>query len=174
MKKHGMIDIETLSTSPTAAVIAIGAVAWLEGRVEQHESFEILIDPLSAVGTRDTRTLQWWDEQDKSVRDRMFSGEVLTSEALVQLRNWYLRQGIEEVWANAPTFDLIILEAAFRATGVEVPWRFRDTRCMRTLTRLAKRKGIDYQAAYDNRTAHDALSDALAQARAVDLILSKF
>ena len=173
MNKHGMIDIETLSTSPTAAVIAIGAVAWLEGRVEQHETFEVLIDPSIAVGTRDPRTLQWWDEQDPSVRGRMFSGKALTSEALVQLRNWYLRQGIEEVWANAPTFDLIILEASFRATGVEIPWMFRDTRCMRTLTRLAKRRGIDYQPAYENRMAHDALSDALAQARAVDLILSK-
>ena len=173
MNKHGMIDIETLSTSPTAAVIAIGGVAWFEGRVEQYETFEVLIDPSKAVGTRDPRTLQWWDEQDPSVRDRMFSGKASTAEALVQLRNWYLRQGIEEVWANAPTFDLIILEASFRALDLEAPWFYRDTRCMRTLTRLAKRKGIDYQGAYQNRAAHDALSDALAQARVVDLILSK-
>lgn len=75
-----------------------------------------------------------------------------------------------EVWANPPQFDLIILRHLFDECGVKCPWHYRVERDFRTLKGHAHQLNIDYQPAYANIDKHDALSDAIAQARAVQII----
>lgn len=166
-----MIDIETLDSSTTAAVIAIGACVFDEETI--HSDFEVLIsaDEAAKIGTSSLRTLAWWRSQDPAVMERMFSGTTSPKDAVVQLCEFIHDARVDEVWANSPTFDCAILQHLFRQVGVKCPWPFRAERCVRTAYAIARWIGIDYSAGYTEKNAHDARSDARNQARAVGIIL---
>lgn len=77
------------------------------------------------------------------------------------------------IWTHGPGFDPPILEAAFHAVGLPVPWFYRALRDTRTLFDTA---GIDpeadgsyrtFMSQYNTGTAHNALDDAIAQARCI-------
>lgn len=181
MKPDGMIDIETLSTKNDAAIIAIGLVAFdPDDQVEELPyGGEILINPALALGHRDPATLEWWKSQDPLVCEDMHSGILTPKEACLEIQDFFaidgaphFHQGVKHVWANSPQFDFVILRNLFDLCKVEYPWHFRDERDFRTLAALAKKYKIDYQAAYAENTKHDAMSDAFAQAAAVQIILS--
>ena len=166
-----MVDIETLDVSGTAAVIAIGACVFdLEGL---HEEFSATIDVDSAkrYGTTSESVLQWWSTQSEEVRNRMFSGTESPDEAVRKFIAFIRRNPVREVWANAPTFDCVILNNLFRQLGQRCPWSFREERCVRTVYAIGQQLGIDYGAGYSESGAHDAVVDARNQARAVLIVL---
>jgi 3' exoribonuclease, RNase T-like len=165
-----MVDIETLSAGPRAAVIAIGAVVFSLDK-ELGNTYEQLINPEFAMeaGESSPDTMEWWQRQDIDVRRRMFSGTMGPNEAAGKFAAWVREQRVREVWANSPSFDCIILRHLFAQTNVTCPWGFRDERCVRTVFAEAKERGFDYSKAYAGASAHDALSDAKAQAMAVIL-----
>ena len=74
MSYHIQVDIETLATTNNAAVIAVGMCAFTLNDI--LESQLLLIDPRLAIGHRDPKTLAWWNEQDASIREHMFSGQL--------------------------------------------------------------------------------------------------
>lgn len=173
MTVRAMIDIETMSTRNDAAVIAIGtAIFDSEGIIDKQE---LLLDPRFVPGHRDEDTLDWWEKQDPEVRKRMFSGKLRAPEACKELFHFLRGYQCKEIWANSPSFDLVILRNLFREAGVtRFPVHFRDERDYRTLTRLAHVLGIDYSEPYETRhpaKAHSALSDAITQAEVVNIIL---
>jgi exodeoxyribonuclease VIII len=165
-----MVDIETLSSSPRAAVIAIGACVFT---LEQEigSTYEALIHPERAmdVGESSPDTMDWWKRQDIDVRRKMFSGTKLPGTVAAEFAAWVREQRVKEVWANAPTFDCTILRHLFVQTIVPCPWGFRDERCVRTVFAEAKERGFNYSKGYSETNAHDALADARNQARAVIL-----
>ena len=55
--------------------------------------------------------------------------------------------------------------------GEKFPVHFRKERDFRTMKQLAHAKHIDYQKAYEGINKHDAKDDAIAQARAVQIIM---
>ena len=164
-----MTDIETLSSRNDAAVIAIGFCVF--DKVQILDKIELLIDPQLAIGHRDPRTIQWWEEQDEHVRMKMFSGMISPWEACQQLVDFFdVYNKCKEVWANPPQFDHVILRHLFDECGVKCPWHYRVERDFRTLKAIAHQHSIDYQRAYEGIDKHDALSDAMAQAHAVMII----
>jgi exodeoxyribonuclease VIII len=169
-----MVDIETISSKPDAAVLAIGACVFTLDTI--GETFEVIIDAKRAVqyGREDQSTRDWWASQDPHVRARMFGGTVDPVDAAQRFAEFVKRERVREVWANAPTFDCIILRHFFERTGVACPWHFRDERCARTVMNEAKEYGLNYSRAYADAKAHDALSDAIAQAKAVQIIRAAF
>lgn len=171
MSYHIMTDIETLASTPDAAVIAIGLCAF--NRNEIIDSMEILINPHLAIGHRDPKTIQWWSEQDDAVRDKMFSGKSTPWEACALMTEFCknYEKHLEGFWANPPQFDIVILRQTFEVCDVKFPIHFRKERDFRTLKQLAHAKDIDYQAAYEGINKHDAKDDAIAQARAVQIIM---
>lgn len=166
-----MVDIETLSTANDAAVIAIGLVIF--NNQDILDSREILLDPQLSPGSRDLPTLEWWSRQDPGVYRKMTSGTLLPHDACQKFIDFTSLYPVKHLWANAPTFDCVILRSLFKTCGKDFPIHFSKERDFRTLTYLAKRKGISWDSAYANRAAHDAVSDATAQAQAVQIILSQ-
>jgi inhibitor of KinA sporulation pathway (predicted exonuclease) len=169
-----MVDIETLDSSGTAAVIAIGACVFDFDDISY--SFSMQIDPTAALqfGTVSDATMKWWGEQDEAVRERMFSGDTTPMDAAYAFAAFVKQHKVKEVWANSPTFDCVILRHLFKSVGVDVPWHYRDERCVRTLYALWRElqpadTGIN--AAYSETGAHDAVIDARNQARAVSHVL---
>lgn len=169
--KNVMIDIETLSTADNAAVIAIGACTFDASGF--GDPFEIQIDPRLSPGDRNRDTYHWWKGQDRAVFDRMMGGRTTPWAAVSDFREWLEPHKRCCVWANPPQFDIVILRNFFATCGEEWPMHWRNERDVRTILRLADDNGIRYHDAYEETTAHDALSDARAQARAVRIALSE-
>ena len=166
-----MIDLETLSTKPTAAIIAIGAVMFTGNGV--YAGFESYIKPELAIGSIDDPTLEWWRQQDKDVFLSVFGGQAEPFQALSNLSEWIKLYKPEEVWANSPTFDCSILRNSYQRLELECPWHFTSERDFRTMTSLAKESKIDYSAGYKGIVKHNPLSDARHQAFALNIILNR-
>lgn len=167
--KRAMIDIETLSTEPDAAVIAIGTVIFTETTIIDTQ--EILINPVLATGHRSKPTMEWWENQNSETREKMMSGTSAPWVAYSQWLEFLLPHPVKEIWANAPSFDLSILRSSFKACGLDFPLHYSKERDFRTLTALARGLGIDYSGLYEKRVPHSALSDAVTQAKVVQMIL---
>lgn len=157
-----MVDIETLATTPDAAIVSIGAVAFDENGL--GETLHISVSPESCRkhGRRvDKETVRWWERQPDEASHILHGGRTLPA-ALAELAGFV--DGVGELWANSPAFDAVILESAFRACDAEAPWEYYQWRDVRTLRKCLPtwpdeltRGGVE----------HDALDDARYQARCV-------
>ena len=167
-RKHCMLDLETVGRSPDGGIIAIGAVAFDPVSTEAGSiGFLRLIDPIDAArhGSVSMATMVWWMKQDAVVRDDMFSGVLPLKKALRMFADWYKSQQFERVWANGTTFDITIMEHALTACNVKHPWHYRDVRDMRFFRDVVPPE--QYEGLYTKEGAHDALHDAIVQARVV-------
>lgn len=166
MSDRVMIDIETLGREPGCAIIAIGACRF-DSR-EVGETFEASVD-LDSNGTHgltvEHETLAWWLTQDGRARSQLVGGDPLR-DALAELGAFI--GDADEVWANSPSFDCRILEAAYSAIGREVPWAYYEERDYRTIKNLAITHGIEQEG-----IEHDAVDDAVHQATVAATVLGR-
>lgn len=162
---HLMIDLETLATTPDAAVLTIGAVKFdpfgNELEDSNMESFYVRVDLDSCdrIGlvTNDD-TIAWWAKQSQEAQDEAFSEEnrIDIVDAMHQL--YKFSWGAKAVWSHGAAFDIVICEHVFRKIEKAIPWNFWQVRCTRTLFDI----GIN-----PNRPPvlkHHALEDAWNQA----------
>ena len=160
-----MVDLETLATSPDAAILTIGAVKFdpfgRDIEEPQMESFYVRVDLDSCheIGlvTNDD-TIAWWGQQEASVQEEAFGEDnrLPIKEALDQL--YKFAWGTKRVWANGSVFDIPILETAFKRVNKAIPWQYWQVRDCRTAYDLGinpKRPPV---------TKHHALEDAWNQA----------
>lgn len=158
--KDLMIDIETLDTLPTAAVLSIGAVYFDRRTGEIGGSFYSRISFVDAItlGSFSDSTMNWWGQQSDEARNEAFSG---MENAIDVARNFnkFIKPN-SLVWGNGSVFDITILENWFRACNTPVPWKFWNVRDVRTIVdwfnidvRSYKREGVH----------HNALDDCLHQ-----------
>ena len=161
-----MIDLETLATSPDAAILTIGAVKFdpFGKDIEEPamDSFYVRVDLDSCheIGlvTNDD-TIAWWANQDQAVQDEAFgegADRLHIKDAMDQLYKFCW--GAKRVWSNGAAFDIPICETVFTRIGKAIPWNFWQVRDVRTAFDL----GINPQM--PPVTAHHALADAYNQA----------
>jgi hypothetical protein len=181
---HIMIDMETLGIDPvTAPIIQIGAEAFELDGDGPHVGvppFRLHVDPKSCLVAPFNRvinpdTVAWWAETDPELLVQiMRSKERPLTEALAELALWTIRidDGIEGVWSNGSTFDIVMLEMAYKQAGMRAPWPFRIIRDVRTMAMIAG----DHDVCWTGGTItdierdgakHDALVDCLRQLRMV-------
>lgn len=180
---HVMIDIETLDTDVTAAILSIGAVAFGRGGVAYDSAFEVMVEAQSCfdIGlTASQKVAQWWGWQSPAVRhvydNRFDKSRAPIGGALLALRKYIEQRSLAVgedvlVWGNGANFDNPILSHAFIASGQEPAWPFYNDRCFRTLRYLAP--FVEAPIKLDNTTGHNALDDAVEQARHASLILDE-
>jgi hypothetical protein len=160
-----MIDLETLATSTDAAILTIGAVKFdpfgSEIKEPAMDSFycKVDLDSCDELGlvTNDD-TIAWWANQSKEAQEAAFDpeGRIHIRDAFQQLYKFCW--GAKRVWSNGVGFDIIICEHVFKKLNKAVPWKFWETRDVRTAFDL----GINPQR--PPVTAHHALEDAWNQA----------
>ena len=164
---HVMIDLETFGTRTNSVIVSIGAVQFDPYSQARGETFHEAIDVKSAVGHGmkiDPSTVLWWLEQSDDARAKLVNKVKSASSlatALGAFRSFLQRIPDVRVWGNGADFDLALLQQAYESIGQEKPWKYNASRCYRT---LRSEFGIeeDYVAPL---VAHDALEDAIAQAR---------
>lgn len=169
-----MIDCETLAVTADAVILSIGAVEFeLDGRLGDTFYRSVSIDSNLALGRRvKESTLIWWFDQDRAAQEVFREAKHTLESALTDLSDWYYKTGIMGEdgkvstcpWSNGASFDIPMLEHAYEQCGMETPWRFFNSRCMRTYRNLP---GADKVPRPAPSVAHNALQDAIAQAKYV-------
>lgn len=159
-----MIDIETLGRVAGCAVLSIGAVTFNRMTGEIGDIFYVCMGAENArkYGEVDPDTLDWWMKQSEQAKKDAFNGTADPVEAAKSFASWLSVNDLP--WGNGSVFDITILEAWFKATGVAVPWKFWNIRDVRTAVDLC---GVDVKQFPREGTYHNALDDAIHQVKYV-------
>jgi len=172
--KHVMIDFETLDVAPSAVILGLGAVLFdLDSDEIDDDGFYASISISSNLAhgrTISEDTLVWWMGQDKEAQ-KVFTEpkkEPFDS-AIRSFLDWYFDSDAQFIWSNGADFDIPIMCHALAQLGETPPWKFWDARCVRTYKNLPGMRGVKVS----NPQKHNAMSDALAQARLVQAIQKK-
>lgn len=162
------LDIETLGTEEGAIVLSIGAVEFDTQSDKMFDTFYVNICTISSLNhglKHDERTVAWWNDQERETAYHMLlEDQRPLPTALLMLSDWLARIGPQNIWAKPPKFDCGLLEAAYRAANIPVPWDHRKPLCVRTAIRMS---GINEKEIPFSGTEHNALDDAIHQAKIV-------
>ncbi|QGH73627.1 MAG: RNase T-like 3' exoribonuclease [Podoviridae sp. ctpVR23] len=164
---HFMLDLETMSLAPNAAIVSIGAVSF-DFNSHILREFKVNVDLCSCkqVGLDiDPNTVMWWLSQPKESQQSLMSADIVDIEtALNQLMVWMCEHRVYaenfKVWGNGAMSDNIWIDQAFKACKIHKPWTHRDDMCFRTIKAMYPKIEIS-----DELVQHDALCDARWQAR---------
>lgn len=165
-----MLDIETLGRTPAGMIITIGAVEFNKDGVCSNQFYEkIDWQDAAKFGDIDVNSVKWWMQQSDEARAEAISGIKGLKRVLSDFKKWFPNNAY--VWAKGPTFDITIMEHAFKQCNVSIPWHFRSVQCVRTIEALTA--GYIHIGDYstEDDVAHDALSDAIFQAKYVSAML---
>lgn len=164
--EHVMVDIETLGTTPDAAIIAIGACEFNPEIGKIGRKFRHNVDWDSGMSGRsvDAGTLKWWVTRGENAQAEILIPGAQLAHVLMDLWGWMDPAESDcKVWGNGATFDITILENAFRQYDINPPWKYQNIRDVRTLADVAapfvKKEAVPFQG-----IKHDPLCDAVHQA----------
>lgn len=163
-----MIDTETLGVRSSSVIISIGAVPFDDAAIGPGFYQRVDIQSCLDVGlTVDASTIEWWMTQSDEARAAFDEKGVPLRAALNRLSELF--EGSELVWANGVNFDVPILENAYHACGMVVPWKFYNTRDYRTVKNMFPKEFLN-SLRVEPVVAHNALDDARAQALTLQAI----
>lgn len=177
---HIMLDLETLGTAPGSVILSLGSCVFdengpLAGDKHRFHMFADLKDSVADGLKMDASTVLWWMHPDRdAARLAMLAGQ-RQSEALytimIRFRHWLTDCAPDDktrfIWGKGPSFDCGLLAAAYREKGPDLPWRYSNERCVRTLAAAFPHIAEPAREG----THHSALDDALHQARHIGAIL---
>lgn len=169
--RHVMIDIETMGKTPECAIVSIGAVVFdpRYGLVTNN-TFYVELDYESQGRRICEDTKSWWIKQSPEAKEALFGLDDLDT-ALEDLANWLPADC--KPWGNGATFDISFLEDAYRQVDQEVPWKFWNIRDCRTILDMYESKRGGFGKSSNRKGAHNALQDAIHQAKYVTMMWSK-
>jgi len=158
-----MIDLEGLGTGPDTTILTIAAQAFDplgQGYYNEHQYYTRVT--LESQETRSIQqgTVDWWATQPAAARDEAFGTEnrIPLDQALTELGQLIWKA--KRIWAQGPTYDMNILEHAYKSYGKPIPWQFYAVRDSRTVFGL-------WPGLPKPPTSHHALEDCRRQ---IDLL----
>lgn len=159
-----MKDLETYGTYAGCAVRSIGAAMFDPHDVGHGEEFYMNITDESCLAAglvQDPSTVVWWGLPAQAKASMVFAKDPRPLREVGEAFNawWRKNRGIF-VWSQGANFDQPIWEAAMRAVGLVVPWKYWDSRCTRTAYDVG---GFNSRSVKMQGTAHYALDDAKHQ-----------
>lgn len=172
-----MIDIETLSTTPNALILTIGAIIFNPKDevipLKDMNTFykRVNIDSCNDLDLDiDKNTLKWWKDQSKEARFEVFENKdrECIKDILLALADFI--KNCKYIWSNSPNFDCVIIENVYRKLDIEVPWKFWNLRDARTVYALAN---VSLKEFSGKNVAHNALEDCYTQIRCLKASFNK-
>lgn len=165
-----MIDIEGLGTGPDTTILTIAAQAFDPlgmGYYDQHYYCRVNLESQEGRSIQQS-TIDWWATQPAASREEAFgeTDRIPLKQALDELGKiaWHSRR----IWANGPTYDMNILEHAYKSLGMNIPWQFYNVRDARTVYSLwpgLPKPPISHHALEDCRRQIDLLQATLEHLR---------
>jgi hypothetical protein len=157
-----MLDIETVGTGPDACILTIAAQTFDPTALgylpkDYYARVDIDSQPNREV---DDATVEWWATQPQAAQDEAFGeeGRIPLKQALEELSKLCFHCNL--TWANGTTFDMVILENAYKQEQLPIPWQFWNVRDARTVYSL-------YPDLPKPKASHHALEDCKRQ---IDLL----
>jgi hypothetical protein len=153
-----MIDLEGLGTGPDTTILTIAAQSFDPFSTGYYEQCYYARVTLESQENRSIQqgTIDWWATQPAVVRDEAFNEEnrIPLDQALDELGRliWHSNR----VWAQGPTYDMNILEHAYKSYNKPLPWQYYMVRDSRTVFSLWPGQPIP-------PTTHHALEDCRRQ-----------
>jgi hypothetical protein len=166
-----MLDIETLDTLPESVILTIGAVKFdpFSNKIGDGLYIKPDVDEQTAKGrTINEDTLNWWMNQAEDVREEALSMDdrISVEEMYRQINRFCV--GADNIWAQGPVFDMVIMANIYRQYGWPTPWQYWQVRDSRTLF------GTHGDPREKNKAGlHNALEDCISQAQAVQTIYKR-
>ena len=163
-----MLDIETLDVSPSAVILTIGAQGFdpFSDKFTDVTYYERLDLESQDRRTIDDSTLEWWGNQAQDVQDEALGDEgqprIPLRDALEKLSKIIWQH--DRIWANGVTFDMVILENAFKQQGLNMPWKYWQVMDARTVFKMVPEVG-------KLGNNHNALADCVNQ---IDMVQKAF
>lgn len=169
-----MLDIETLDIRPSAVVLSIGAVMFDRYSDAQGATFYVeltgdLQKQINLGRTISADTLTWWMCQSPEARNVFDHPDENTPrygpQAATELFSQFCGQHRpQNIWAKDPDFDVVILRSLYESVGrgYNFPFHYGAGRAVRTVLDMPF---VPRQP--KTPVAHNALADAVAQAKAV-------
>jgi hypothetical protein len=162
MRNTLMIDIETLSTDPKAVVTEIGAAGYDKSGSKMLYSERIeLKSQLERGRVIDPYTIEWWMGQSDEARSSFKEHKVDTKRALEEfLVEVVTRCDLDDlvVLGNGANFDITIMESLLKDFKLNIPWKFWNIRCYRTIKNMYPEIKMDRSGVH-----HKAVDDANSQ-----------
>ena len=179
-----VLDLETLGTRPGCVILEIGACAVDPDTGRIAANFSRRLDEAfdgDRPFTEDMRkTIDWWHGPETAATyytlirrgsPGMFPAKPRDPRVdLTAFGEWFKKQTEScdpkrvRIWANGPSFDIAILQAAYDRYGVGRPWICCQERCVRTALEQAayERGSVSW---LERGPRHRALNDARHEAR---------
>ena len=152
-----MIDIEGLGTGPDAAILTIAAQSFDPfgtGYYDRHYYARITLESQENRCIQDD-TLNWWATQPEAQAEAFAEdNRIPLDQALDEL--YRLAWQHDYIWAQGPTYDVNILEHAYKSYNKTQPWQFYRIRDSRTVLSLWPGRPVP-------PTSHHALEDTRNQ-----------
>ena len=157
MSSHLMVDIEGLGTGPDAAILTIAAQSFDPfgtGYYDRQYYARITLESQENRRIQDD-TLAWWATQPEAQAEAFAEdNRVPLDQALDEL--YKLAWQHDYIWAQGPTYDINILEHAYKSYNKTQPWQFYRIRDSRTVLSLWPGRPVP-------PTSHHALEDTRKQ-----------
>ena len=153
-----MIDIEGLGTGPDTTILTIAAQSFDPLGQGYHNRYFYSRITLESQENRSIQqdTIDWWATQPAAAREEAFgeTDRIPLDQALDELAKFIWQSNL--IWANGPTYDMNIIEHAYKSFGKPIPWQFYKVRDARTVYSL-------YPELLKPPTSHHALEDCRRQ-----------
>lgn len=179
---HVMLDLETMGTDTNSVILSIGAIKFTKGFEHKEDDnpltfpenimFHKKITTMSCISlgmaiSKDT--MNWWHKQSiYNQKDTLFSTDCENLyNVLVKFTQFF--KGSTFIWGNGSSFDVSILENAYKLCGLEIPWKYYDVRDLRTLYDLANLKSYHVP----NRNKHNPVNDCHSQILGYQMCMKK-
>lgn len=159
---HGMLDIETADTEPTARILTVGFLLFDPyGDGSEDKGYHWVVpDSLNVGRTINIDTLRWWLRQGELARSQAFLAQQAEPNKFLEEFGEVVKQA-EVVWANDPDFDCVLMNNFLKPHGMRLD--FRKNRSIRTLRGM-----FDFETIISpSFVAHNALEDCKYQADTV-------
>ncbi len=156
-KNNIMVDLETMATHPNAAIVAIGAVRFTD---ELKDTFYQVVDLQSCIRAGldvNGDTVNWWLLQEDAARQAITAPGIGLTQALNLFAIWLGKDAV--IWGNGASFDNAILANAYHKTDIDLPWKYYNNRCYRTVKNFYPSIKLTRMG-----TLHNALDDSVSQA----------
>jgi exodeoxyribonuclease VIII len=161
-----MIDIEGLGTGPDTTILTIAAQSFDPLGAGYHERHYYARITLESQENRSIQqdTIDWWASQPDVAREEAFAetGRIPLYQALDELAKFIWQSKL--IWANGPTYDMNIIEHAYKSYNKPLPWKFfvvRDARTVYSLWPDLPKPPTSHHALEDCKRQIDMLQQTL-------------
>ena len=172
---HLMIDLEGLATGPDTTILTIAAQAFDPvgaGWYDKHYYARITLESQENRSI-DDGTIAWWATQPDHAREEAFGEQdrIPLDQALDELGKliWHSKM----IWSQGPTYDMNILEHAYKSYGKALPWKYymvRDSRTVFSLWPELPKPPTSHHALEDCRRQIGLLQDTLKYLKVKELV----